>query len=116
MGEQAALLDDVADRAAQRLRPLAAHVGAAHQDLAGGRFLNMIHRDDAVGAIMRALERGQAGEIYNVTDDQPVTEREFFQWLAAQLGRELPPSAPVRRRCRNASHWIALSVRSRSLA
>src|SRR5258705_7750008 len=51
----------------------------------GGRFLNMIHRDDAVDAIIRALQHGPAGEIYNVADSEPVTEREFFQWLAEQL-------------------------------
>jgi nucleoside-diphosphate-sugar epimerase len=60
----------------------------------GGRWLNMIHRDDAVGAIMAVLEKGRAGEIYNVTDDQPVTERDFFTWLAQKLKRDLPPAAP----------------------
>ena len=60
----------------------------------GGRWLNMIHRDDAVGAIMAVLETGRAGEIYNVTDNQPVTERDFFTWLAQQLKRDLPPAAP----------------------
>jgi nucleoside-diphosphate-sugar epimerase len=58
----------------------------------GGRLLNMIHRDDVVGAIIRALEYGQAGEIYNVADSQPVTECEFFQWLADKLHRDLPPT------------------------
>jgi nucleoside-diphosphate-sugar epimerase len=60
----------------------------------GGRWLNMIHRDDAVGAIMAVLETGRAGEIYNVTDDQPVTERDFFMWLAQKLKRDLPPAVP----------------------
>ncbi|MCI0744195.1 MAG: NAD-dependent epimerase/dehydratase family protein, partial [Verrucomicrobia subdivision 3 bacterium] len=57
----------------------------------GGRFLNMIHRDDVVGAMLAAIDRGRAGEIYNVTDDEPATERDFFAWLAKQLQRELPP-------------------------
>jgi nucleoside-diphosphate-sugar epimerase len=58
----------------------------------GGRFLNMIHRDDVVSAVIKALESGRANEIYNVADDEPVTERDFLQWLAKNLGRELPPS------------------------
>ena len=58
----------------------------------GARWLNMIHRDDAVGAIIAALERGRAGEIYNVSDNEPVSEREFFVWLARQLKRDLPPT------------------------
>lgn len=60
----------------------------------GARWLNMIHRDDVVGAIMAALERGRPGNIYNVCDNEPVTERDFFLWLAQQLKRELPPLAP----------------------
>jgi nucleoside-diphosphate-sugar epimerase len=57
----------------------------------GERWLNMIHREDAVGAIIAALETGRAGEIYNVTDNEPVTERDFFVWLAQKLKRDLPP-------------------------
>jgi nucleoside-diphosphate-sugar epimerase len=58
----------------------------------GRRFLNMIHRDDVVPAVIKALESGRG--IYNVVDDEPVTERDFFQWLAKGLGRALPPSVP----------------------
>ena len=58
----------------------------------GLRWLNMIHREDAVGAIMAALETARAGEIYNVTDNEPVRERDFFVWLAQRLERELPPA------------------------
>jgi nucleoside-diphosphate-sugar epimerase len=59
----------------------------------GSRIINMIHRDDVVGAIVAALERGGPGEIYNVVDDEPAAEREFFGWLCEQLGRSLPPPA-----------------------
>jgi nucleoside-diphosphate-sugar epimerase len=58
----------------------------------GTRWLNMVHRDDAVGAIIAALEKGRPGQIYNVADNEPVTEREFFAWLAQRLKRDLPPS------------------------
>jgi len=61
---------------------------------AGARTLNMIHRDDLVRAIIVALERGRGGEIYNVTDDEPVSQVEFFRWLAAKLGKPLPPAVP----------------------
>lgn len=60
----------------------------------GSRHLNMIHRDDVVRAIITALERGKPGEIYNVADDEPVTELEFFQWLSKTLDRPMPPFAP----------------------
>ena len=59
----------------------------------GSRLLNMIHRDDVVGAIIAALERGEPGRIYNVADDEPVSQLGFFAWLATQLGKPLPPGA-----------------------
>jgi nucleoside-diphosphate-sugar epimerase len=58
----------------------------------GARFLNMIHRDDVVGCIIAALENGLASEIYNAVDDEPVSQIDFFQWLAASLGKLPPPS------------------------
>lgn len=69
----------------------------------GSRWLNMIHRDDVVAAVVAALERGRAGDIYNATDDEPVTERGFFAWLSTRLQRPMPPSIgetemPVRKR------------------
>jgi nucleoside-diphosphate-sugar epimerase len=60
----------------------------------GERALNMIHRDDVAGAILAALERGQPGRIYNVADDEPVTQLDFFRWLSEQLGRPMPPVVP----------------------
>lgn len=57
----------------------------------GERFLNMVHRDDVVGAIIAALEKGRPGEIYNVVDDEPVSQNNLFQWLASRLGKEMPP-------------------------
>ena len=60
----------------------------------GGRILNMVHRDDVAGAIRVALENGWPGKIYNVADDEPVTQRHFLEWLAIKLGRPLPGSAP----------------------
>jgi nucleoside-diphosphate-sugar epimerase len=68
--------------------------GAAPLEGGGGRILNMIHRDDVVGALIAALDQGRPGEIYNVVDDEPVTQLAFFQGLSAALGRALPPPAP----------------------
>lgn len=66
--------------------------GEARIEGDGSRMLNMIHRDDLVQAIIAALERGRAGEIYNAVDDAPVSQLEFFKWLAAKLGKPLPSS------------------------
>jgi nucleoside-diphosphate-sugar epimerase len=59
----------------------------------GDRIINMIHLDDAVGVIMAALRGGQPGEIYNVVDDEPVTQLHFYRWLGEALGKDLPPYA-----------------------
>ena len=59
----------------------------------GERTLNMIHQDDLVGVIIAALKGGRPGEIYNAVDDEPVSQRHFFEWLAGTLGKDMPPSA-----------------------
>jgi len=62
---------------------------------AGNRYMNMIHRDDLVGAIIAALEKGRAGEIYNATDNEPVMQRDLFAWLSEKTGRPMPPLQPA---------------------
>ena len=59
----------------------------------GERLINMIHRDDLVGAIMAALKNGRAGEVYNAVDDEPVPQIHFFRWLSETLGKYMPPFA-----------------------
>jgi len=59
----------------------------------GERYLNMIHLDDLVTAIIAALNSGRPGEIYNVTDDEPVAQIHFFRWLSETLGKWMPPFA-----------------------
>jgi nucleoside-diphosphate-sugar epimerase len=59
----------------------------------GERIINMIHRDDVVGAIIAALKDGRAGEIYNAVDDEPVAQIHFFRWLSETLGKWMPPFA-----------------------
>lgn len=58
-------------------------------------FINHLHRDDAVAALRWLLERlaAVAGEIFNVTDDQPMRSRDCYKSLAALLARPLPPTA-----------------------
>ena len=60
----------------------------------GGRvdhFINYLHRDDAAGALLAAVQRAEAGaRLYNVTDGRPVTKAELAVWIAAQL-RLAPP-------------------------
>ncbi len=59
----------------------------------GLRHLNMIHRDDVIGAVIAALENGTPGEIYNAVDDEPVSQVHFLRWLSETLGQDMPPLA-----------------------
>lgn len=68
--------------------------GEARLEGSGHRILNMIHLDDVVGSIIAALHRGAPGEVYNVVDDEPVTQLALFAWLSARLGRPMPPAGP----------------------
>lgn len=69
--------------------------GEARVEGDGRRVLNMVHRDDVIGAVLAALERGRPGEIYNVVDDAPVTQIELLTWLGQRTGRPLPPAVPA---------------------
>jgi nucleoside-diphosphate-sugar epimerase len=69
----------------------------------GGRgWINMIHVTDLAAAIAHLLSlTALPSPIYNVTDNEPVTQRDYFTWLAEKLDRPLPPSAsagPARKR------------------
>jgi len=55
-------------------------------------YLNMVHRDDAAGAVRYLLEADVArGEPVVVVDDEPVDKHAFADWLAAECGVDAPP-------------------------
>lgn len=77
----------------------------------GPAFTNRIHRDDAVSAVCTVLAKGEPGQIYLASDDQPTTQDEFYGWLCPRLGLPKPaePSADAAskafaesKRCANA--------------
>jgi nucleoside-diphosphate-sugar epimerase len=61
--------------------------------VAGG-VLGWVHHDDAVAATVAALERGRAGQAYNVVDDQPATWEEVFTTMADTFGTRPPRHLP----------------------
>jgi nucleoside-diphosphate-sugar epimerase len=54
------------------------------------KWLNLIHVDDGVRAVLAAEARAAPGETYNVSDGEPVTRRDFYTELARILG--VPPA------------------------
>ncbi len=61
----------------------------------GRRWINQIHQRDLVNAIAHLIEAGKAGEIYNATDDTPVTYRDYYAWCSKFLSQPMPPHGPV---------------------
>ena len=51
-----------------------------------GGLLGWVHHDDAAKATITAIERGRAGEAYNVVDDRPATWREMITAMADAFG------------------------------
>jgi nucleoside-diphosphate-sugar epimerase len=61
----------------------------------GLRWINQIHQGDLVAAIFHLIDSGTPGEIYNATDDTPVTYRDYYAWCSKFLGQPMPPHGPV---------------------
>ena len=79
-------------------------------------WLNLIHVDDGVNAVLTAEANGTPGETYHVADDSPVPRRDFYTLLAQLLNAPLAafdhrpePGSPNRRvsnrKARERLHW-----------
>lgn len=66
--------------------------GTATIDLENNCFVNQVHRDDIASALFLLLDRQpQGNQIYNLVDDQPISQSQCYRWLAEKLNRPLPP-------------------------
>lgn len=78
-------------------------------------YLNLVHRDDAAGAIAYLLQNGRAiGEVVNVVDNEPVSKHVLVDWLAAECGVEEPEKRTVEERL--ADEDLSESARARIAA
>ncbi|GAA2355063.1 NAD-dependent epimerase/dehydratase family protein [Nonomuraea africana] len=55
---------------------------------------SFIHVEDAAAAAVAAMERGRAGEAYNIVDDQPRSWRAFLTAVARAHGTPRPVATP----------------------
>lgn len=60
----------------------------------GRRWLNQIHRDDAASAIHHLLSCRVVPGIYNVSDSEPLSQRECYESMARVFLLPVPPSGP----------------------
>jgi nucleoside-diphosphate-sugar epimerase len=52
------------------------------------KWLNLIHVEDGVAAVLAAESKGRAGETYLIADDDPVRRRDFYTRSAELLGAQ----------------------------
>lgn len=60
----------------------------------GRRYMNQIHRDDAAEAVFHLLSNHAASGVYNVSDSQPLGQKECYEALARIFLLPVPPSGP----------------------
>ncbi|GIH13577.1 NAD-dependent epimerase/dehydratase family protein [Rugosimonospora africana] len=60
----------------------------------GGGYLPWIYLDDAASATVAALEKGRAGQAYNIVDEQPVRIGDFLDELAVAYRAPKPMRVP----------------------
>ncbi|MGB0084942.1 MAG: NAD(P)-dependent oxidoreductase [Rhodomicrobiaceae bacterium] len=61
----------------------------------GNGWWSFVHIDDAAKATALAIERGKAGNIYNIVDDEPAPVRKWLPALAKLLGAKPPFHLPA---------------------
>jgi nucleoside-diphosphate-sugar epimerase len=60
----------------------------------GSRWINQAHRDDIASALFAIATHGESG-IFNIADDEPISQRALYERLAKHFQRPLPPTGPV---------------------
>lgn len=75
------------DRLLSRIESLRAGEALSGQ---GEAWLNLIHVDDAVAAVLACEQRGQSGETYLISDDCPVRREKYYSQLARLVAAPPP--------------------------
>jgi nucleoside-diphosphate-sugar epimerase len=72
----------------------------------GDRYRNMVRREDVGEGIALIIDGDPDHRVYNVTDNQPVRERDFYDWLSDQLDGPEPTitDEPLRRSSKRVSN------------
>ena len=86
----------------------------------GKAWLNLIHVDDAVAAVLACEQRGQPGETYLISDDRPIRREEYYSLLARLVGAPPPVfvddqpakrgSGGLNKRCSNKKAHVELGL------
>jgi len=69
--------------------------GSAVIEEDGSRWVNQIHRDDAAEAISFLLNTDAVSDIYNVSDNTPLSQVDCYRIFSEHFKKPLPPTGPV---------------------
>lgn len=61
----------------------------------GAGTWSFIHTEDAAAATLAAIERGRAGNVYNIVDDHPAQVKDWLPALAELIGAKPPLHIPA---------------------
>jgi nucleoside-diphosphate-sugar epimerase len=86
--------------------------GRATIEESGTRIMNMLHQLDAADAL-QFLAETKAGGVFNVVDDYPVAEIDWFRYVCRHLNRSLPPIGP--RDLNKKRGWTSKQVSNKKL-
>lgn len=75
------------------LHHLETRIKAGRPIVAGKNNAGWVHADDLADAILLAVQKRPAGEVFNIVDDTPVTTVEFMRDFAQALGIKEPAPA-----------------------
>lgn len=89
--------------------------GEARLEEGGQRYLNQVHRDDVAAAFLHLITLPNEQRTVNVSDNEPLTQRECYTWLAARLQRPLPPEGAMGERKRGRSNKRVSNQKLRQL-
>jgi nucleoside-diphosphate-sugar epimerase len=67
--------------------------GRASIEEDGGRTMNTLHQLDAAAAL-HFLAGSESRGLFNVVDNEPVTEIDWFRYVCQRLNKPLPPNGP----------------------
>ncbi|MBV8473479.1 MAG: NAD(P)-dependent oxidoreductase, partial [Hyphomicrobiales bacterium] len=73
---------------------LKARAGEARRIVKPGHVSNRIHVDDIAEIARRVIERGGAGEVWNVADEEPGPPQDVVAYACRLIGVAPPPEEP----------------------
>jgi nucleoside-diphosphate-sugar epimerase len=56
----------------------------------GDGLISLIHVADMARAVVAAAENAPPGSVYNIVDDEPLSYKRLFTYIAAQLDKNAP--------------------------